>query len=374
MHSRLPLGVFVHPPRQPGPVGAAGRAPENPGPIPLFFLALGLLLAAFPAAAVDLEATARRFDHPDRYRVLFSRLIDRGVPISRIENLFSSEKATRRDEKAVSLRTDVSRIPEHREAEREANRRFLYEADLLADHLGDYAEAYDRMEAEYHISREIIGAILLKESALGRHDGLDHDAFVVFNSLLDSLETPPEAGSRMKRRIPRLLRMAREQLIELVIWAERLGIDLARTPIPASYAGAVGIPQFLPSHLDKAVSADGKGPPDLAHLPDAIHSTANLIRTRFGWPEEMIDFGRLSNLKEVVEAWQAFDQGGASFAFSRNADGQQLRRFDRARSDLPNVSYISTYVRALMRYNFSSDYALGVLQIAERTHRLRAGD
>ncbi len=340
--------------------------------MPFLLQVLTLLLLTAPAVAADLEATARRFNHPDRYRILFSRLIDRRVPIDRIEALFASKKAHRRDEKAVSLRTDISRIPEHSEAERRANRRFLYEAELLAGHLRKFADVYDRMEADYGLSREIIGAILLKESALGRFNGLDHDAFVVFNSLLDTLEESPGDSPRLRRRISRLLRMAREQLIELIVWAERHEVDLATTPIPASYAGAVGIPQLLPSHLDIAVAANGKGPPDLSHLPDAILSTANLIRTRLGWPQEMLDFNRLSNLRDIVEAWHDFDDGRASFAFSRNADGQKLRRFDRVQEDLPHISYISTYVRALMRYNFSSDYALGVLQIAHRTHlRLR---
>jgi membrane-bound lytic murein transglycosylase B len=330
---------------------------------------------ALPAAAsaTDLEATASRFEHPDRYRVLFSRLIDRGVPLRRIEAAFGSAKALRRDDEAVELRTDVRKIPEHRDAEREANQRYLYEARVLADHLREHAGLYARMEAEYRIRREVIGAILLKESALGRYDAFDHDAFVVFNSLHDRLTVPDNANARMQRRIPRLIEMAREQLIALVIYAYRRDLSLAETPFPASYAGAIGIPQWLPVHLEHAVSADGD-PPDLAHLPDAVLSAANLIRNQFGWPERMIDFDRLANLEAMVAAWHRFDDGNASFAAATNADGQSVRRFDREYGDMPNVPYVATYVRHLMRYNYSSDYALGVLQIAHRTHRLLAED
>ncbi|MFP4560797.1 MAG: lytic murein transglycosylase [Thiohalorhabdus sp.] len=322
------------------------------------------------AAATDLEATARQFDHPDRYRVLFSRLIDRGVHPERIQALFTSEKAARRDEKAVRLRTDTSEIPKHKEREREANKRYVYEANLLVDSFREHGPAYERMEKEYGIRKEIIGAILLKESALGRYDGFDHDAFTVFNSLLDGLTVGPNAPRRLQRRIPRLLDMAEEQLVSLVLYAQRQGFDLADTPVRASYAGAVGIPQFLPSNLDHAVSA-GEGPPDLSRLPDAILSAANLLRNKFDWPDRMLDFQRLENLGEIVEAWLEFDEGNASFAAATNADGQRLRRFDKVRSDIPNISYVATYVRAIMRYNYSSDYALGVLQIAERAHRLQ---
>jgi membrane-bound lytic murein transglycosylase B len=329
-----------------------------------------LLFLAPTAGAVDLEAVAQRFDHPERYHHLFNRLTARGVDPARIEALFTSEKAARRDKEAVRLRSDIREIPKHKEAEREANKRYLYEAKVLAEHLSEFQATYDRMEAEYRIRREIIGAILLKESALGRYNAFDHDAFVVFNSLLDGLDVPADAGPRLERRIPRLLRLAREQLIALVLFAERRELDLAQSPLPASYAGAIGIPQWLPVHLDYAVSA-GDGPPDLSRLEDAILSAANLIRNKFGWPDAMVDFRRLANLAEIVEAWHAFDDGNASFAHSHNADGQELRRFDRARSDLSNVGYVGRYVRALMGYNYSSDYALGVLRIARRTHQIR---
>jgi len=332
------------------------------------FLLTFLVAFSAEAAATDVETLARKFEHPDRYRLLFSRMIDRGVPLDRIVAAFDSEKAQKRDQEAVDLRTDVRHIPDHQEDEREANRRLLYEAEVLAENLREYADLYDRMESRYGIRREIIGAILLKESALGRYDGFDHDAFVVFNSLHDGLSVPAEASPRMRRRIPRLIQMAREQLIALVIYAYRRDLDLAETPFPASYAGAIGIPQWLPVHLEHAVSADDSRP-DLSHLPDAILSTGNLIRNELGWPDRMLDFERLANLEEIVEAWRRFDDGSVSFAAGENSDGQSVRRFDKAHADMPNVPYVATYARALMHYNYSSEYALGVLRIANRAHQ-----
>jgi len=339
----------------------------------LILLATAALALNGPAGATDLEDIARRFDHPDRYRVLFSRLIDRGVPLARVEAAFASDKAGKRDHKAVELRTDIRHIPKHREAERKANERYLYQAKVLAENLREHRALYARMEKAYGIRREVIGAILLKESALGRYDKFDHDAFVVFNSLYDGLSVPEDAGPRLRRRIPRLIRMAREQLIALVIYTYRRDLDLAQTPFPASYAGAIGIPQWLPVHLEQAVSADG-GTPDLTRLPDAILSTAHLIRNKLGWPDAMLDFDRLANLDDIVAAWNEFDHGNASFAAGRNSDGQTMRRFDRAHAEMANVPYVATYVRALMHYNYSSDYALGVLRIARRAHRLLAAD
>lgn len=332
-------------------------------------LLIGLLLLPAMAGATDLEATAERFEHPDRYRLLFQRLVDRGVPAARIQAAFGSDKALKRDRRAIELRTEVSRIPEHEASEREANKRYLSQARILAEHLRDHAELYRRMESEYRIRREVIGAILLKESALGEYDGFGHDAFVVFNSLHDGLAVPEDAGPRLRKRIPRLIRMAREQLIALVIHAYRNDLDLGETDFPASYAGAIAIPQWLPVHLDQAVSADDS-PPDLNKLPDAVLSTANLLRNDLGWPERMLDFGRLANLDEIVAAWRRFDEGKASFATGETTDGGSVRRFDRAHADMPNVPYVATFVRALMGYNHSSEYGLGILQIAKRSHHL----
>ncbi len=337
------------------------------------YAALGaMLLAASSPAAAELTELAARFDHPERYRALFKRLVKRGVPEVRVKALFGSPKAQRRDREALAKRTDIDRIPKHKEAERTANHRYLKKAALLVDHLDKYQGLYRLLEERFRIRREIIGAILLKESALGHYKGLKHDAFVVFNTLYDGLESSSASNPRMRRRISRLIPMAREQLIALTVFAYRRDTPLAERPIPASYAGAVGIPQWLPVHLPYAVSV-GDWPPDLSRLPDAILSTANLIRNKLGWPAEMLDFDRLSNLGEIVAAWRAFDNGRASFAKGHNADGQELRRFDLTHSTMPNVAYIAQYVRSLMAYNNSSDYALGVLRIARRTHLLLRG-
>ncbi len=332
-------------------------------------LALALIIP-FTAFGGEWGELAERFDHPERYRILFERMADRGIPEERIRALFGSEKALERDNAALKERSDPGEIPDHQQAEREANQRYLDRTKILAEHLREHREVYRAMERRYRIRREVIGAILLKESALGRYGGLDHDAFVVFNTLYDGLEVPDDPGSEMTNRAPRLIRMAREQLIALAVFAFRRDLSLSELRLPASYAGAVGIPQWLPVHLPQAVSA-GDDPPDLSHSPDAILSTGNLLRNKLGWPEAMLDFARLANLDEIVAAWRSFDTGRTSFVRNQGPDGQPLRRFDRAHSEIPNVGYVAQYVRGLMGYNNSSDYALGVLQIARRAHQLR---
>lgn len=326
----------------------------------------GLLLAA-PLWAGPLETVAERYDHPERYRTVLQQLAERGVPRERLQALFTSDKADRTDDAPLRKLVPAGEISSHKSDERRANRSFLFETDRLSQHLREHQAIYDTMEERYGVPREVVGAILLKESALGETPGMDHDAFVVLNTLLDGLRMPEDPSERMRSRIPRLTRFARRQMVSLVAWAHRTGVNLRETQIPCSYAGAIGIPQFIPSNLRYAVTR-GEGPPDLSHMPDAILSTGHILSRVFNWPDKRLDFDRLAGMEEVVRKWHQFDDGGASFAFGKNQDGQEIRRFDRAYSHLEPVSYMSDFVRSLMRYNFSSDYALGVLRIARLTH------
>lgn len=320
---------------------------------PSAVLALLILLGVIGSPALargtpTLDTLAERFAHPERYKHLFQRLAARGIDRERIRSAFATDKAQRRDERAVELRSEPARIPDHRADERQASARQIRRADVVAAHLREHDGLYDRLEAEYGIAREIVAAILLKESALGQYDAFNHDAFVVFNSLFDGLS----ADTDRKRH---LIQLAREQLIALVIYAHRRDLTLADAPLPSSYAGAIGIPQFLPTHLPYAVAADGEGPPDLGELPDAILSTANLIRNKLGWPEGPIDFDRLGDLEALVRDWRqsaAYEDGFEAYA-----------------GDHPHLAYVRRYVTAIKRYNPSSDYALGVLRIAHQAHR-----
>ena len=53
--------------------------------------------------------------------------------------------------------------------------------------------------------------------------------------------------------------------------------------IRGSYAGAIGIPQFMPSNIiSLGVDGDKNGRVDLFNHPDAILSVANYLH-RYGW-------------------------------------------------------------------------------------------
>ncbi len=73
----------------------------------------------------------------------------------------------------------------------------------------------------------------------------------------------------------------RTQLEDFLVLAREYAWD--RTKIPSSYAGAVGIPQFMPDNMKPyAVDFNGDGRIDLMDSDDAIGSVANFL-AQHGW-------------------------------------------------------------------------------------------
>ena len=147
--------------------------------------------------------------------------------------------------------------------------RFLTNSRILAG--TQYWEMYDaqlrRAEAEFGVPAEVILGIIGVETAFGQNTG----SFRV----VDALATIAFDG-------PRRQEYFRDELKELLLLARELSID--PLALKGSYAGAIGLPQFMPSSYRRyAVDFDGDGVVDLAgSAADAIGSVANYYRS-FGW-------------------------------------------------------------------------------------------
>jgi membrane-bound lytic murein transglycosylase B len=124
-----------------------------------------------------------------------------------------------------------------------------------------------RARREYGVPEEIIVATIGVETVYGRNIG----RFKVLEALsMLAFDYPPRAP------------LFRAELEEFLLLVRETGFDALGTR--GSYAGAMGIPQFLPSSYRKyAVDFDGDGRPDLwRSAADAIGSVANYYRA-FGW-------------------------------------------------------------------------------------------
>ncbi|MEK6592066.1 MAG: lytic murein transglycosylase B [Pseudomonadota bacterium] len=129
-----------------------------------------------------------------------------------------------------------------------------------------HAALLARASREFGVPEEIIVATIGIETLYGRITG----TFRVLEALtMLAFEYPPRAE------------LFRGELEEYLLLAREAGMDVLN--VKGSYAGAMGVPQFLPSSYRKyAVDFDGDGTRNLWGEADAIGSVANYYRF-FGW-------------------------------------------------------------------------------------------
>ena len=131
----------------------------------------------------------------------------------------------------------------------------------------DHEALLERAEKEYNIAPEIIVAIIGVETRYGGYTGKYR--------VLDALST-------LAFGYPKRAKFFRKQLEEFLLLGQEEKIDIIKTQ--GSYAGAMGMPQFIPSsYRAYAVDFDGDGRRDLLNsTADAIGSVANYFKVH-GW-------------------------------------------------------------------------------------------
>jgi len=139
--------------------------------------------------------------------------------------------------------------------------------DLGKDFIKEHRELLERAEKETGVSKSIIAAIIGVETYYGRHKGKTS----VFDSLMTLGFDYPPRSSFFRSELEHFLLLARE-------------VDIDVSSIKGSYAGAMGMPQFISSsYRAYAVDFDGDGKRDLWNsTADVIGSVANYFK-KHGW-------------------------------------------------------------------------------------------
>ncbi len=228
--------------------------------------------------------------------------------------------------------------------------------------------ALDRASRQYGVPPSIIVAIIGVETIYGRQTG----NFAV----LDALAT---LGFRFPDPTrPERSQLFRDQLADLIQLDNEKKLNAL--DVEGSYAGAIGLPQFMPgSILRFAVDGDGSGHIDLAgNATDAILSVANYLREH-GWVPGLpvfapvvlpADAGSLvaGGLKPNL-SWSELSAKGASVRPStRNTAWEKYpvgivdlidepRNLNEYRTGTPNFF-------AITHYNHSYFYAASVADLA----------
>ena len=135
------------------------------------------------------------------------------------------------------------------------------------------AAALARAESEYGVPADIIVGIIGVETVYGRNTG----RFRVLDTLTTLAFDYPETPTRAAR-----MAFFRAELESALLYARQNGVQ--PLSLLGSYAGAVGLPQFMPSSILKyAIDFDGDGSIDLRNsASDAIGSVANFL-LQHGW-------------------------------------------------------------------------------------------
>ena len=227
--------------------------------------------------------------------------------------------------------------------------------------------ALTRAQQEFGVPAEVIVSIIGVETFYGRNTGNYR--------VIDALTT---LGFDYPPRQP----FFRQQLKEFLLLAREEQVDpLALT---GSYAGAMGLPQFMPSSFRAyAVDFDGDGHIDIWKNPvDAIGSAANYFK-QHGWTAgapvvaraevkgERHAEGLTEGLEPVKNAADLRALGWEWRTQPEMADDTAVTAFrlDGAEGDEYWVGLPNFYV--ITRYNRSVMYAMAVHQLADKLAQAR---
>jgi membrane-bound lytic murein transglycosylase B len=218
----------------------------------------------------------------------------------------------------------------------------------------------ERAQKEFGVPAEYVLAIIGVETFYGRNMG----RYRVVDALSTlAFDYPPRSA------------YFRSELEQYLLLARDLGFDVFS--VRGSYAGAIGIPQFMPGSQRRfAVDFDGDGAVDLRrNAADAIGSVANFLK-QHGWqPGTAVMFPA----RVEGEAWRGYADGrleprtpladlrraGARFDAPESLNGTLGVLVELASPERPSeyrVGLHNFYV--LTRYNRSALYATAVAELA----------
>ena len=233
----------------------------------------------------------------------------------------------------------------------------------------------EQAEQRFGVPAKIIVGVIGVETIYGRHTG----NFRVIDALATlAFDFPPGRKDRSA--------FFKEELAQLLVWCRREGIEPAS--VLGSYAGAIGLPQFMPSSINRqAVDFDGNGHIDLrGSAADAIGSVANYLAA-YGWKTGMpthyavkppTDTTQRATLlaPDIVPSFSAeqFTAAGAVLEESGLRHTGPLALVELQNGDAAPSHVAGTenfYV--VTRYNWSSYYALAVIELGEAVAAARGG-
>ncbi len=227
-----------------------------------------------------------------------------------------------------------------------------------------YRQTLRRAEKRYGVPQEVIVAVIGVETIYGRNAG----TFRTIDALTTLAFDYPRRAEFFRGELEQYLLLAREQQFDLLA-------------VRGSYAGALGIPQFMPGSYRKyAVDFNGNRKIDLLREDrDAIGSVANYLQG-YGWiggePVALrANVGEENCAGDISAPRSLASWSAAGIAPSANAAQDKPARLldftvgegdEKLMSGHPKEFWLAfNNFDVITRYNNSDFYAMSVFQLAE---------
>ena len=316
-----------------------------------------LLFIIFTTTLLFAKYQNCEFQKP-HYTEICERVVKKGVPVHNANLFLLSKKTEKMDKRSFKL-FHPSKIKTHRANEKKANNVLVSYVPKIIKHVKKYKDVYDEAEKRYGVNREVVAAILMKETKLGVIKP-SFDAFEVFNTLVVKVNVET-------KRDRWLLNMGKSNLVDIISYCYKKGYTPNECKLPSSYAGAVGIAQFMPSsfvYIDSYKNKVG----DLTKMEDAIMSASKYLNKKASFTK-LIDWSKIPNMPTIEAQWYdyEFNNKDASFVYAESK--KTGKKYNCFACNKPDLEYLRKYAKTIMRYNNSSNYAIGVMRLAYDTHK-----
>ncbi|MES2740944.1 MAG: lytic murein transglycosylase B [Pseudomonadota bacterium] len=239
----------------------------------------------------------------------------------------------------------------------------------------EHADALARAESQFGVPADIIVGIIGVETVYGRNPG----RFRVLDALTTLAFAYPDSANRVAR-----MAFFRGELENTLLLARQNDID--PLSLLGSYAGAVGMPQFMPSNIIKfGLDFDGDGQVDLrGSATDAIGSVANFL-IQHGWRRDDPRQAVYPAIVSPDRSWEPFLNQGLEAKFSAEdllAGGVSASAAIPAGGlfgliDLQNAGDPTEFCLAtnnffaITQYNRSYFYAMSVIELGQAVRQAR---
>lgn len=322
-------------------------------------------VAGEPGAA-ELVRNGQRIDiRQEKYQSLFAELTEQhGFEREALQRLFRGQKINRKVLVLMDKQWEAKPYYEYRTL-------FITPQVIRTgkEKLKKYKKLLDRVEAAFHVDREVVVAIWGIETRFGSYQG----NFPVLQTLITLFDAYPRRAS-----------FFREQLLHFLVLCRENGVD--PKSVKGSYAGAFGQTQFIPSSFRTfSVSFDGDAKRDVWHsIPDILASIANYLQ-QFGWTLDSpmyADIGYQLNDHQLVSAKLKGRKGRVPFGLVQDAQSINLSPspgdgpLSIVALELPpkgthSFRYVAGYpnFQAVTEWNHSNRYAMAVCELAEELRR-----